>query len=1237
MSLLLLLYDTSGEPLPGDVNQYIRRVDEWEMSYNLGSTATFRCQVIDPKTDTASAFRPAQNSRVIIRNAETGLPIFRGRIVQAQNAPIEEPNVGTKYSISCIGESEVFDDRHVTTTFGSDPLPIQVSFFSTGGTTRIHTVDPHSFSAGDEITIELLTYPTGAASEINGDRVVASVLDPYEFTINVATQLSGDAYGGTVRKRVRLRTILQALENPYLTDYGYSLAPDIELGPLLEVQKFEDATINDIYRHLSKITGWVHRWLPTRVAEWFEPGTKISALTFDKSAVLSGTGWTQARIKNANTVILKYGGNQQVSVSETATGNGVNRVWPLVHKPIVNKPITSTSAQINIVVPEGDGGAYVMRHVGVYGYDTLFEWVYRESDNSLVQLAVSAGVGNAPKPAGWVGIINITEQLPATVKVDDGIVAGGPREKLLEAPGIVDRNAALQLARAELGGLAVTPKEAKLVTEAGLTWPGNSALVELPHIKMTGQFLITGFSAIETEREIRYTYTAIEGNEFTATWQERLRNLFGGGAGGGSTVLSGSITTVNTGGGGGGGGTVLGTPGVIPKFTATTAIGDSPINVSPDDSLVSTAAAIQSTQMVSAPVFRGLATVDADGVFQNAAGSAVFDVPPSTRHARFYGDVITNRVYSEGDLTLGSPNNVVYPVGNYQTHLGGVTRKWLTVHAAELWVEQLVAQDTIATIGGSILVAPTTTLTADLPLAATSIQVKHNQMVVGDRVMLKSFGKFEILNITGGPTGAGPYTYTVTRNADGSGANDWFAGDAILNTRQTGHGFLDIYSERGTKSALEVGPSMVANVRFDNTATGWEPRAAFGNLNGVYGYATNIYGVAAGKRTGAWFSVDETNGLRMMHNNTVFAQITAAGAASFTGSVTITGGSGLLNLTDVPTPLKAPTGAGLYLGSSFMGYYNGTVWKSYFDNAGNMHLGNWSSSGYGMFWNQTAGTLNIRGTINADSGYIGGWSISGGQLGPNTPGTSGLYLNPSIMGYYNATGGFWQSYMTSGGLFALLRSDGSVGLAWDGTTLTIGGGGSSYVPIGGAAADVNANVTTISGGKITTGSITADKLSVGTLSAITADLGTVTAGSLTGVTITGGNTTLDGNGITLAAGSGTSQRIKWTDGSDIWGGSNFLWLNANAVVALHSGSAQAQWNNDASFTGHNAGCSLGASWAVWDHLYINPPTDPAGAYEILMLNMSDHQVHRGTGAYTGDIFTGGDTLHVFNGIIRGIN
>lgn len=143
-------------------------------------------------------------------------------------------------------------------------------------------------------------------------------------------------------------------------------------------------------------------------------------------------------------------------------------------------------------------------------------------------------------------------------------------------------------------------------------------------------------------------------------------------------------------------------------------------------------------------------------------------------------------------MTLGGA--LTQPDTGYFQNLGSLSRKFLTLHAAELWVETLVAQNTIATIGGRVLIGPTTTLTSDLTSGATSIIVKHNQMVSGDRVYMEANGKVEFLAVTSGASGSGPYTYSVTRDLDGTGANAWTAGDAVFNTGQTGSGFIDLYS-----------------------------------------------------------------------------------------------------------------------------------------------------------------------------------------------------------------------------------------------------------------------------------------------------------------------------------------------------------------------------------------------------------------------------------------------------------
>jgi hypothetical protein len=239
-----------------------------------------------------------------------------------------------------------------------------------------------------------------------------------------------------------------------------------------------------------------------------------------------------------------------------------------------------------------------------------------------------------------------------------------------------------------------------------------------------------------------------------------------------------------------------------------------------------------------------------------------------------------------GDLILGPAGLDILPNTGYTQNLGALTNKFLTLHAAELWVETLVAQNTIATIGGRVIVAPTNILAADLSAGGTTITVKYNNLASGDRIYLEANGSLEWMAVTSGAGGsAGAYTYSVTRNLDGSGANAWTAGDAIVNTGTTGKGFIDLYSTSGVLSGS--GPTIVGNVRTGSTYSSISPRWAIGNLNGVYGYAAETYGMAAGDPSGAWLKVDATNGLRLGYNTTTMASIDASGNATFKGSILV--------------------------------------------------------------------------------------------------------------------------------------------------------------------------------------------------------------------------------------------------------------------------------------------------------------------------------------------------------------
>lgn len=141
--------------------------------------------------------------------------------------------------------------------------------------------------------------------------------------------------------------------------------------------------------------------------------------------------------------------------------------------------------------------------------------------------------------------------------------------------------------------------------------------------------------------------------------------------------------------------------------------------------------------------------------------------------------------------------------------------------------------------------------------------------------------------------------------------------------------------------------------------------------------------------------------------------------------------SNLLVTGVVPATSVSAGGAGLYLGSDYMGYYDSVEWKTYMDNSGHFYLGGTSGR---LLWDGS--DLSISGTVKALAGYFGASSSRVGiEYGGLNVGDSGHIRGGQTA--YDTGSGFWLGYDTA---FKLSIGDGSANyLRWDGSDLSLAG------------------------------------------------------------------------------------------------------------------------------------------------------------------------------------------------------
>ena len=108
------------------------------------------------------------------------------------------------------------------------------------------------------------------------------------------------------------------------------------------------------------------------------------------------------------------------------------------------------------------------------------------------------------------------------------------------------------------------------------------------------------------------------------------------------------------------------------------------------------------------------------------------------------------------------------------------------------------------------------------------------------------------------------------------------------------------------------------------------------------------------------------------------------------------------NLANVPSTLGSPSGTGLFLSSSYMGYYTDSAWATYIKSDGTFYFKG-DDDNY-VYWNGSA--LNVRGTLNAtdiNAGTLSVDRISAGSIVSSKVGTDLTDSNISSINFNNIT------------------------------------------------------------------------------------------------------------------------------------------------------------------------------------------------------------------------------------------
>lgn len=293
--------------------------------------------------------------------------------------------------------------------------------------------------------------------------------------------------------------------------------------------------------------------------------------------------------------------------------------------------------------------------------------------------------------------------------------------------------------------------------------------------------------------------------------------------------------------------------------------------------------------------------------------------------------------------------------------LGDYTKPWRKIWGSELsavvfsqYEQVLLGGWLTISKGEGKLVAAIASTDTQIDLGASTFDT--NDMLVFRSVSSNGTPQMEYMKVGTLVSGT---TYNVTRNLDGTGANDWPEGTVFGNWGQTGNGRIELNANDTPRLSVYSHGAAIADFR---------EQIRIGDLNDGWGYSSSIFGGAFGAYESgkANITIDPINGVRIRNYDQDVIKLTGT-TASFENFITLGTNGGIRQ------------GTGTW-GTNFTGT---AMWN----NAGIMNIGGWKN-GIQQWWGGSDGYF-----------YAGGENLYIGSEGIVFKDTSGYGSKVSWQGY----------------------------------------------------------------------------------------------------------------------------------------------------------------------------------------------------------------------------------------------